>query len=76
VTHFYGVAQDITMQKLAESQRLRMAIERERLAVINRFVDAFSHFFRNQLASIESSRYLIEKRSRWGSPPAFRAGWR
>jgi PAS domain S-box-containing protein len=60
VTHYYGVAQDITMQKLAEAQRLRMAIERERLSVINRFVDAFSHFFRNQLASIESSRYLLE----------------
>lgn len=61
VTRYYGVAQDITMRKLAEAQRLRMAIERERLSVINRFVDAFSHFFRNQLASIESSRYLIEK---------------
>jgi signal transduction histidine kinase len=68
VTHFYGVAQDITMQKLAEAQRLRMAIERERLAVINRFVDAFSHFFRNQLASIESSRYLIEKALQMGQP--------
>ena len=61
VTHYYGIAQDITMQKLAEAQRLRMAIERERLSVINRLVDAFSHFFRNQLANIESSRYLLEK---------------
>ncbi|PJF28018.1 MAG: hypothetical protein CUN53_01855 [Phototrophicales bacterium] len=67
VTHYYGVAQDITMQKLAEAQRLRMAIERERLSVINRFVDAFSHFFRNQLASIESSRYLLEKAYQMGN---------
>jgi PAS domain S-box-containing protein len=68
VTHYYGVAQDITMQKLAEAQRLRIAVERERLSVINRFVDAFSHFFRNQLASIESSRYLIEKALQVGQP--------
>ena len=68
VTHYYGVAQDITMQKLAEAQRLRMAIERERLSVINRFVDAFSHFFRNQLASIESSRYLLEKAHQMDKP--------
>lgn len=67
VTHYYGVAQDITMQKLAEAQRLRMAIERERLSVINRFVDAFSHFFRNQLSSIESSRYLLEKAHQMGN---------
>jgi PAS domain S-box-containing protein len=63
VTRFFGVAQDITLQKEADEQRFRVAVERERLMVIHRFVQAFSHYFRNQLATIESSRYLIERTS-------------
>jgi PAS domain S-box-containing protein len=61
VVRFFGVAQDITAQKQADEQRLRIAVERERLNLINRFVEAFSHYFRNQLSTVESSRYLIQR---------------
>ncbi|MDZ4766318.1 MAG: PAS domain S-box protein [Chloroflexota bacterium] len=63
VIRYFGVAQDITGKKRVDEQRLRLAIERERLTVIHRFVGAFSHYFRNQLSNIESSRYLIERTS-------------
>ncbi|HEX2907925.1 MAG TPA: HAMP domain-containing sensor histidine kinase, partial [Phototrophicaceae bacterium] len=53
--------QDITALKQAEAQRLQLTLERERLEMVNRFVLAISHEFRNSLAVIETARYLIER---------------
>ncbi|HEX2908426.1 MAG TPA: ATP-binding protein, partial [Phototrophicaceae bacterium] len=61
VTHYYGVAQDITERKEAESQKMRLALQRERLMLLGQFVRAVSHDFRTTLANIETSRYLIER---------------
>jgi PAS domain S-box-containing protein len=57
----YGVAQDITERKRLEAEQLRLAVERERFSVVNRFVHAVSHDFRTVMASIEMSRYLIQR---------------
>jgi PAS domain S-box-containing protein len=56
-----GMAQDITERRLAEAQKIKTAIERERLGLVGRFVMAISHDFRTSLATIETSRYLIER---------------
>lgn len=56
-----GIARDITWRKLEEEQRLRAALESDRLKLIGRFVSAVTHDFRTSLATIETSRYLIER---------------
>jgi len=61
VARIYGVAQNINAHKEAEEQKLRLALQRERLKLLGQFVRAISHDFRTTLASIETSRYLIER---------------
>jgi PAS domain S-box-containing protein len=61
VTRFIAVAQDVTQGHEADAQKLRMAVQQGRLGVIGAFVQAVSHDFRTSLATIETSRYLIEK---------------
>jgi PAS domain S-box-containing protein len=59
VLHSYGIGQDITARKLADEREMKAAIQRERLVVMNDFVQAISHDFRTSLATIETSRYLL-----------------
>lgn len=61
IRRYYGVVQDITEQRKAERQRSRLEAERQYLGVIQDFVRAVSHDFRNSLANIETSRYLIHR---------------
>ncbi|MBC6936279.1 MAG: hypothetical protein DWB42_10615, partial [Chloroflexi bacterium] len=61
VARIYGVAQNINAHKEAEAQKLRLALQRERLKLLGQFVRAISHDFRTTLANIETSRYLIER---------------
>ncbi len=60
VVRYYGVAQDITAQKIAEAQKLDLVVQEERAKLVRDFVTAFSHDFRTSLATIETSRYLAE----------------
>jgi two-component system sporulation sensor kinase A len=53
---------DVSERKQADAQRLKLMIERERLSLINHFILAISHDFRTSLATIETSRYLTERR--------------
>ena len=61
VARFYGVAQNITARKQAETERLQLSVEHDRLALVRQFVHAISHDFRNTLANIETSRYLLQR---------------
>lgn len=56
-----GVARDVTRRKQASKQELEYALQRERLSMVTQFVQAISHDFRTALATIETSRYLIER---------------
>ncbi len=58
---YYGVAQDITAQKQAASKQLNSVVQDERSKLVRDFVTAFSHDFRTSLATIETSRYLVER---------------
>jgi PAS domain S-box-containing protein len=60
MVRYYGVAQDITAQKLNEAQQLEHILEGERSKLVRDFVTAISHDFRNSLSAIETSRYLAE----------------
>jgi PAS domain S-box-containing protein len=59
---YYGVAKDITERKQAEADQFRLTLEHEQLTMVNQFVQAVSHDFRTLLSTIETSRYLIERR--------------
>jgi PAS domain S-box-containing protein len=61
VVRYFGAAQDITERKEAEAERLKMALQQERYSLVGNFMEAVSHDFRTSLATIETSRYLIEK---------------
>jgi PAS domain S-box-containing protein len=58
---YYGIGQDITDRKLAEQEQIRAALQRQRLILMNDFVQAVSHDFRTSLATIETSRYLLQR---------------
>lgn len=62
VVRFYGVAKDVTEARLAREQQTRHEVDNARMAVIDQFVSAISHDFRTSLATIETSRYLVERR--------------
>jgi signal transduction histidine kinase len=53
------VARDITARKQGEAQRLKLAIERERMQLMSHFVEAVSHDFRTSLTIIEANRFLL-----------------
>ncbi len=55
------MAQDVTETRQMQEKQLKLAVERERLALVNQFVQAISHDFRTSLSVIETSRYLIER---------------
>ncbi|MDL1902514.1 PAS domain S-box protein [Anaerolineae bacterium CFX9] len=55
------VSRDISDRKQAEERTLRQALERERRDTAISIVHAISHDFRNRLATIETSRYLLER---------------
>lgn len=61
VVRYYGVAQDITGRKAAETRDLQLTLQRERLKLLGQFVDAISHDFRTSLTNIENSRYLTQR---------------
>ncbi len=61
VVGVYCIAQDITEHRAAEAERMRVALERDRMAFVSQFVQAVSHEFRSNLANIETNRYLIQR---------------
>jgi signal transduction histidine kinase len=52
---------DISERKRAEVERLALARQQERMQVVDNFVQAISHDFRNALATIQTSRHIIER---------------
>lgn len=61
----YTVAEDITARKLTEAKERKLEAEEEQLRMVRQFMLAISHDFRTLLATIETSRYLVER----GLPP-------
>lgn len=55
------MTQDVTEARQMQEKQLKLAVERERLALVNQFVQAISHDFRTSLSVIETSRHLIER---------------
>lgn len=58
-----GTIQDITERKQAEERAFELALERERVALLNTFVQNASHEFRTPLTIIRTNLYLLERAS-------------
>jgi PAS domain S-box-containing protein len=52
---------DITRRKNSERQALELQLEKERMQMLNSFIQGSSHEFRTPLAIIKSSAYLLKK---------------
>jgi PAS domain S-box-containing protein len=63
VVQFYGAAQDITEHKRAEAQRLELALEKEKVALLRTFISNITHDLKTPLTAINTNLYLLEKRS-------------
>ncbi len=61
VVEFQSIGRDITEQKLAEEQRLKLAMERERANILLAFINDASHELRTPLAVITSNLFLLER---------------
>ncbi|MDX1991696.1 MAG: PAS domain-containing sensor histidine kinase [bacterium] len=53
------VMRDITFRDRMEKQKLELAVERERVSVLQRFISDASHDFRSPLTNIKTSLYLV-----------------
>jgi PAS domain S-box-containing protein len=61
IVGYYGAVRDITERKRAEQKLIETTLQREQYTMVHQLVSAMSHDFRNRLATIETSRYLIER---------------
>jgi PAS domain S-box-containing protein len=62
VERIYGIAKDMTESRYKTEQQTKLAVQRERIRLVNLVVLAVSHDFRTALSTIETSRYLIERK--------------
>ncbi len=56
-----GVGFDITVQKLAEKQRIELALKNERIELLTQFISDISHDLKTPLSIINTSLYLMER---------------
>lgn len=54
-------AQIVTEQRLAEQNRLELAVQQQKVGLMNDLVLAFSHEFRTPLSSIEMNLHLLQR---------------
>jgi PAS domain S-box-containing protein len=56
-----AIVRDVTERKQAEAQRLELAVERERVEVLRRFISDASHDLRTPLSVMRTSLYLLKR---------------
>jgi PAS domain S-box-containing protein len=61
ITNIVGLNQDVTERRRAEGQRLELAVEQERVELLQHFIRDTSHDFRTPLTTIKTSLYLLAK---------------
>jgi PAS domain S-box-containing protein len=61
ITGLVGVNRDITERRQAEQQRMELAVERERVKILQQVISDMSHDLKNPLANFRTSLYLLEK---------------
>jgi PAS domain S-box-containing protein len=56
-----GIAEDITERKWREQQALELAVQKERVNVLTRFIRDASHDFKTPLSIINTALYVLER---------------
>ncbi len=56
-----GAMQDVTERKQAAQHAFELALERERMALLSKFIQDVSHEFRTPLAIMQTNVYLLER---------------
>lgn len=56
-----AVMRDVTDRQQSERRMLELAVERERVSLLHRFISDASHDFRNPLTNIKTSLYLLKR---------------
>ncbi|NWF69443.1 MAG: PAS domain S-box protein [Chloroflexi bacterium] len=56
-----AIVREITERKQAEAQRLELAVERERVDILRRFINDASHDLRTPLSVMRTSLYLLKR---------------
>lgn len=59
--YVHSIVRDISERKHAEDQRVELAIERERMKLLQEFLRDASHYFRTPLTSLKTSVYLLRR---------------
>lgn len=60
-SHYVMVQEDISAQKEAEKQLLALALEKEHVHILRRFISDFAHDFKTPLTLINTSTYLAQR---------------
>jgi signal transduction histidine kinase len=60
-THVIGVSNEITERKLAEQERVDLAVARQRVEMLTEFLGNISHDFKTPVSVINNSLYLIRR---------------
>ena len=61
IVGYVAVNRNITERKQAEQQRMELAVERERVKILQQVISDMSHDLKNPLANFRTSLYLLEK---------------
>jgi PAS domain S-box-containing protein len=61
VVGFYGIAHDITEERLIQQKKQELIAEQERTRALSQFITDVSHDFRTPLSIIQTSTYLLKQ---------------
>ena len=59
--YIQSIVRDTTERKRAERQKFELALQQERVRVLQRFIDDVSHHFRTPITKLKTSAYLLPR---------------
>jgi len=57
--YMQSTVRDVSQRRQLEQQQFELAVQRERMKILQAFIDDASHYFRTPLTSIKTSAYLM-----------------
>jgi PAS domain S-box-containing protein len=59
--YMQSIVRDVSQRHQIQQQQFEIAVQRERMKILQGFIDDASHYFRTPLTSIKTSAYLMER---------------
>lgn len=57
--YMQSIVRDVSQRRQIEQQQFELAVQRERMKILQAFIDDASHYFRTPLTSIKTAAYLM-----------------